>query len=172
MVSSMTPATAQDLNIREEPYRDGGPRGWPWIARMGVAYFEEKGEYVLVTQYGAGLLFVVSDNPAVPFKWHHRKDMTTTIGNPNTGDQTVFNDEGTGKSYLVYSYGRGRNRIYISEIGRKDFASKIKRANSDWTTIELTGIKVSGNKVEIGFRAEGEANAFRRVDDVSLVRSK
>lgn len=105
---------------REEAYMNGGPRGWPWIARLGVAYFEDTDEYVMVTQYGAGIFFAVADSPAGPFKWHRRKDMTETIGTPNTGDQTVFTDEDTGKSYLVYSYGKGRNRIYISEIGRKD----------------------------------------------------
>lgn len=104
---------------REEAYKNGGPRGWPWIARLGVAYFEETEEYVMVTQYGAGILFAVADKPAGPFEWHRRKDMTETIGTPNTGDQTVFTDVDTGKSYLVYSYGKGRNRIYISEIGRK-----------------------------------------------------
>lgn len=104
---------------REEAHKNGGPRGWPWIARLGVAHFKDQGKYVMVAQYGAGVLFAVADKPAGPFKWHHRKDMTETIGTPNTGDQTVFTDDETGKSYLVYSYGKGRNRIYISEIGLK-----------------------------------------------------
>lgn len=42
------------------------------------------------------------------------------IGTSNTGDQTVFTDDATGKSYLIYSYGNGRNKIYVSEIGVKD----------------------------------------------------
>jgi hypothetical protein len=37
--------------------------------------------------------------------------MTSIIGTPNTGDQTVFTDPDTGKSYLCYSYGKGRSRI-------------------------------------------------------------
>ena len=41
-------------------------------------------------------------------------------GTSNTGDQTVFTDEDSGISYLVYSYGRGRHIIYISEIGVKE----------------------------------------------------
>lgn len=101
----------------EEAHKNGGPRGWPWIARLGVAYFEEAEKYVMVAQYGAGILFAVADKPTGPFEWHQRKDMTESIGTPNTGDQTVFTDEDTGKSYLVYSYGKGRNKIYISEIG-------------------------------------------------------
>jgi hypothetical protein len=39
------------------------------------------------------------------------------IGTPNTGDMTVFTDPDTGKSYLCYSYGKGRSKIYLSEIG-------------------------------------------------------
>lgn len=46
--------------------------------------------------------------------------MMDMIGTTNTGDQTVFTDEDSGKSYLVYSYGKGRNKIYLSEIGVKD----------------------------------------------------
>lgn len=42
------------------------------------------------------------------------------IGTTNTGDQTVFTDEDNGKSYLIYSYGQGRNKIYVSEIGIKN----------------------------------------------------
>jgi len=42
------------------------------------------------------------------------------IGTSNTGDQTVFTDEDNGKSYLIYSYGKGRNKIYVSEIGVKE----------------------------------------------------
>lgn len=108
-----------DALTREESRKNGGPRGWPWLGRLGVAYNEEEEKYVMIIQYGAGILFAVADEPAGPFEWHRRKDMTDTIGTPNTGDQTVFNDD-DGKSYLVYSYGRGRNKIYISEIGLKE----------------------------------------------------
>ena len=103
----------------EETRKNGGARGWPWLGRMGVAYIKEAGKYVMIIQYGAGILFAVADEPTGPFEWHHSKDMTDTIGTPNTGDQTVFTDKDTGKSYLVYSYGRGRNKIYISQIGLK-----------------------------------------------------
>jgi len=90
------------------------------MGRLGVAYIKEAEKYVMIVQYGGGVLFVVADQPTGPFEWHQRKDMTETIGTSNTGDQTVFTDEDTGKSYLVYSYGKGRNKIYISEIGLKD----------------------------------------------------
>lgn len=95
-----------------------GGRGWR--GRMGVAYVKEANMYVLIIQYGAQVLFANSDSPLGPFKKDHVKNMKDWIGTTNTGDQTVFTDEDTGKSYLVYSYGQGRNKIYISEIGVKN----------------------------------------------------
>jgi hypothetical protein len=73
-----------------------------------------------VVQHGNKVLFAVSDSPTGSFKWHQEISMVSMIGTSNTGDQTVFTDEDTGKSYLVYSYGQGRNKIYVSEIGVKD----------------------------------------------------
>lgn len=88
-----------------------------WVGRLGVAYIPEKQEYSLIVQCGSGVLFTASDKPNGNFRWSWKKDMTSLIGTSNTGDQTVFTDEDTGRSYLIYSYGRGRNKIYISEIG-------------------------------------------------------
>ena len=108
-----------DVLTGEDASQNRERPGWGWLGRLGVAYVEEAGQYVLIIQKGNGVLFTVADRPTGPFKWQHRKDMTDVIGTPNTGDQTVFTDDETGKSYLVYSYGRGRNKIYISEIGLK-----------------------------------------------------
>jgi hypothetical protein len=87
---------------------------------LGVAYVKELKKYALLTQLDNSVLIALSDAPTGPFKWHQRLNMTERIGTPNTGDQTVFTDEDTGISYLVYSYGRGRNKIYLSEIGVKN----------------------------------------------------
>jgi hypothetical protein len=91
-----------------------------WIGRLGVAYIKELKKYALVVQYGNSVLIALSNTPTGDFEWHKQIDMTEMIGTPNTGDQTVFTDEDTDKSYLVYSFGRGRNKIYVSEIGVKD----------------------------------------------------
>lgn len=91
-----------------------------WMGRMGVCYLPEIRRYVLAIQCGNGVLFASSERPEGPFRWEWKKDMTKTIGTPNTGDQTVFTDPDSGKSYLVYSYGRGRSKIYVSEIGIVD----------------------------------------------------
>ncbi len=89
-----------------------------WTGRMGVARLTDDGTYALFIQHGNGVLIATSASPLGPFEWHRRIDMTSRIGTPNTGDQTVFTDPDTGISYLIYSYGRGRNRQYISRIGR------------------------------------------------------
>ncbi|TCD05639.1 beta-xylosidase [Pedobacter frigidisoli] len=94
--------------------------GKTWVGRLGVAYLKELKKYAMFVQHGNQVLITTSDAPNGQFKWHQRINMEPMIGTSNTGDQTVFTDEDTGKSYLVYSYGRGRNKIYISEIGVKN----------------------------------------------------
>ncbi len=91
-----------------------------WVGRLGVAYVNELQKYAMFVQHGKEVLIAVSDSPTGTFTTHQHINMEPLIGTSNTGDQTVFTDEDTGKSYLVYSYGRGRNKIYISEIGIKD----------------------------------------------------
>ncbi len=100
----------------DEVYGDSDRR-WGWLGRMGVAYVEEADQYVLIIQHNARVLFAVADSHLGPFEVSHHKSMEDWIGTSNTGDQTVFTDEDTGKSYLVYSYGQGRHKIYLSEIG-------------------------------------------------------
>ncbi|PRY55136.1 glycosyl hydrolase family 43 [Arcticibacter pallidicorallinus] len=93
---------------------------WNWVGRLGVAFVKEIDQYAMFVQHGSEVLIALSDVPAGPFKWHQKISMLDRIGTTNTGDQTVFTDEDTGKSYLVYSYGRGRHKIYVSEIGMKN----------------------------------------------------
>lgn len=100
----------------EEVFKDGRRT---WVGRLGVAYIKELSKYALVVQHGAQVLFALGDSPTGQFKWHQRISMKEMIGTTNTGDQTVFTDD-NGKSYLIYSYGSGRNKIYVSEIGVKD----------------------------------------------------
>ncbi len=107
-------------NVLTRAELDKNYRRTGWVGRMGVAYLKELNKYALFIQHGNGVLVAVSNSPTGAFTWHQRIDMTEMIGTSNTGDQTVFTDEDTGKSYLVYSYGQGRNKIYVSEIGAKD----------------------------------------------------
>ncbi len=95
--------------------------GWAyWVGRLGVAYVKESKKYALFVQYNDNVGVYTCDTPTGNFQKHNQIDMTNIIGTPNTGDQTVFTDPDTGKSYLCYSYGKGRSRIYLSEIGLCD----------------------------------------------------
>lgn len=94
--------------------------GKTWVGRLGVAYIRELNKYAMFVQHGNQVLITVSDSPTGQFAWHQQISMQQMIGTTNTGDQTVFTDEDNGKSYLVYSYGKGRNKIYVSEIGVKN----------------------------------------------------
>ncbi len=107
-----------------------------WVGRLGVAYMEDTRTYALFVQHECAdpgnvldspdaendqvskqVLVLTSDTPDGTFTWNQRINMYDyTGGTSNTGDQTVFTDEGTGKDYLVYSYGRGRGKMFLSEI--------------------------------------------------------
>ena len=103
---------------REELSNQGGRT--TWLGRLGVAFIKELNKYAMFVQHGNGVLIAVANSPTGPFTWHQKISMKEMIGTPNTGDQTVFTDEDNGKSYLIYSYGSGRNKIYVSEIGVKE----------------------------------------------------
>ncbi len=96
------PETEQDDATKTKDYPD--------VAKEGSGEFN--GQY-----YSKQVLVLTSDTPTGQFAWNQRINMYDyTGGTSNTGDQTVFTDEDTGKSYLVYSYGRGRNKMFLSEI--------------------------------------------------------
>jgi hypothetical protein len=106
--------------LTQEELRNHDAKAATWVERLGVAYVRELNKYAMFVQHGSQVLIAVSDSPAGRFSWHQQISMKDMIGTTNTGDQTVFTDEGSGKSYLVYSYGKGRNKIYVSEIGVKE----------------------------------------------------
>jgi hypothetical protein len=106
-----------DVLTKDEVIKNGKNS---WVGRLGVAYIKELNKYAMFVQHDKEVLIAVADKPTGEFKWHQKINMTNMIGTSNTGDQTVFTDEETGKSYLIYSYGSGRNKIYVSEIGVKD----------------------------------------------------
>ena len=106
-----------DVFTKEEAFKTVAKT---WVGRLGVAYIKELKKYAMFVQHGNQVLITTADSPIGQFTWHQRISMKDMIGTSNTGDQTVFTDEDSGKSYLIYSYGSGRNKIYISEIGVKD----------------------------------------------------
>jgi len=96
------------------------PSGKSWVGRLGVCYIKELKKYAMFVQHEKEVLITLSDSPTGEFVWHQKINMEKMIGTSNTGDQTVFTDEDTGKSYLIYCYGKGRDKIYVSEIGLKE----------------------------------------------------
>lgn len=102
--------------LSQDEIKGGKPRAG-WFGRLGVAYIDEIRQYALVAQHNNSVQISLSDSPTGPFRVQKHIDMKPMIGTPNTGDQTVFTDPDTGKDYLIYSYGQGRHRGYISEIG-------------------------------------------------------
>jgi hypothetical protein len=108
-----------DVLTRDELRKKDGERR-TWVGRLGVAYIKELKLYAMFVQHGSQVLITICNTPTGQFTWHQQISMKDMIGTTNTGDQTVFTDEDNGKSYLVYSYGQGRNKIYVSEIGVKE----------------------------------------------------
>lgn len=128
--------TEKDVSYREE--MEGVKASW--VGRLGVAKVGDT--YVMLVQHECDdpdnsldavsgykgtsvtdnwskqVLVLTSDSPTGKFEWNQRINMIpyTENGTSNTGDQTVFTDPDTGKSYLVYSYGVGRGTIWLSEI--------------------------------------------------------
>jgi Glycosyl hydrolases family 43 len=54
----------------------------------------------------------------------------------------------------------------------KTLTYSFNNENTEWRTIKIERIRTKNGKVEIGFIAEGAANAFCYVDDVLLVKTK
>ena len=102
-----------DVMVAED-IAPGGRCGW--VGRMGVCYVAEAKEYAMFIQHNNSVLIATAKSPEGPFTPYRHIDMTSRIGTPNTGDQTVFVDD-DGQGYLIYSYGRGRNKGYVSRIG-------------------------------------------------------
>lgn len=91
-----------------------------WVGRLGVAFIKELQIYAMFIQHDSLEFIATAKKPTGPFVFDRQINMRMLIGTPNTGDQSVFTDEDNGKSYLIYSYGKGRNKTYISEIGVKN----------------------------------------------------
>ncbi|HKJ43265.1 MAG TPA: hypothetical protein VKA27_14305, partial [Sunxiuqinia sp.] len=67
----------------------------------------------------------------------------------------------------------GFNKLEMyAKSGDNNFTIPIEKANDSWEIISIENVKVENNEVEIGFLADGEANAFCRVDDVTLVKNQ
>lgn len=100
----------------------------------------------------------------VPFKRKVFQVIESTPHVPLEDGQYVL------KAKIKNSLGFTQLRMYIT-INGKSRTLPVKGANPTWKTYTLPDIPVEAGKVELGFYAEGDADAWCLVDDVSLVRS-
>lgn len=91
-----------------------------WVGRMGVAYNENTGKYVLVSQKYPGIMFATSGTPEGPFKYEKLLENVPYFTNGSTGDQTLFQDD-DGKAYLICSSAEGRQYLYVAPLRESDF---------------------------------------------------
>ncbi len=129
----------------EDVYNESIMKGNPaaWVGRLGVTKLSD-GTYALLVQHECSdednsidnanrgntgeetdgwskqVLIMTADAPNGHFTWNNRINMKSYIGTTNTGDQTVFVDPATGKGYLLYSYGKGRGKMYLSQVVKGD----------------------------------------------------
>jgi len=48
----------------------------------------------------------------------------------------------------------------------------IPATNGEWQSLDSTEVEVKGGRIEVGFRAEGEAGARLLVDDVEMKKKQ
>ncbi|MFH8252986.1 family 43 glycosylhydrolase [Microbacterium sp. B2969] len=127
-----------------------------WLGRIGVAYNENTGKYVLVIQMAqdkfpdpdgqAGVLLLQGDSPTDDFEFGNVQKRIVNSPTDATGDQTVFSDD-DGNDYLIFSNSSGRARAFVSKL-----------AESDSLSIEPA--------VQIGYNPQGrEGNAMFEFED-------
>ncbi|MBA4318850.1 MAG: beta-xylosidase, partial [Flavobacterium sp.] len=60
--------------------------------------------------------------------------------------------------------------MYATSNG-KTLKCRITEENTTWKTIQIEGIVIKNDKIEIGFLADGSAKAFCYIDDISLLKN-
>jgi hypothetical protein len=65
---------------------------------------------------------------------------------------------------------KGFSKLEMYAASNKTFKYSITEENANWKTIQIENIKINNGKIEIGFLAEGAANSFCYVDDISLLK--
>ena len=108
--------------------------------------------------------------PTGPFVVHKHIDMKPLIGTSNTGDQTVFTDEDTGKDYLIYSYGKGRHISITSAGKRQVLRLKDFKTDDRWHQAQMC-VTIGRGDALLTIHARGKAMAQCLINDVCLVKA-
>ena len=90
-----------------------------WVGRLGVAYNENTGKYVLVVQGPGGVVFLRGDSPTDTFVGAAVQAQITNSPTAATGDQTIFTDD-DGEDYLIFSNSSGRAHTFVSKLRDSD----------------------------------------------------
>ena len=94
-----------------------------WVGRLGVAYNENTGKYVLATQAYVGgehgVLLLQGSTPTSNFTYGYFQGQVVNSPTTGTGDQTVFTDE-DGTDYLIFSNREGRSRGFVAKFRESD----------------------------------------------------
>lgn len=103
-----------------------------WLGRMGVAYNENTGKYVLAIQMAqdkfpdpdgqGGVLLLQGDSPTDDFEFGNIQKRIVNSPTDATGDQTIFTDD-DGNDYLIFSNSSGRARAFVSKLAESDSLS-------------------------------------------------
>ncbi len=91
-----------------------------WVGRVGAAHNPNTGKYVLVAQYGSGLMFGTSSTPTGHFTLAGTQSSIQNVVNGMSGDQSVFVDD-NGTAYLVFSNVSGRSHLYVAKLRSSDY---------------------------------------------------
>ena len=63
------------------------------------------------------------------------------------------------------------NELYMyAKVGNETRRAEMPYSDSKWHEVVIEDLQVSGGQVEVGFYADGKANAWCHIDEVSLVR--
>ena len=76
--------------------------------------------------------------------------------------------------YTFKGYAKGggtfnESYFYVKGFGGEDKSVSIDKTGGDWKEFTITGIEVINGKCQVGIYSDGKANAWIRVDDLSLI---
>jgi len=91
-----------------------------WVGRVGAAHNPNTGKFVLIAQYGSGLMFGTSSTPTGHFTLAGTQSSISNVVNGMSGDQSVFVDD-DGTAYLVFSNVSGRSHLYVAKLRSSDY---------------------------------------------------
>ncbi|KDN55577.1 glycosyl hydrolase family 43 [Flavobacterium seoulense] len=98
-------------------------------------------------------------------------DFTRVITQQISSSPYVILEDGIYTLTARIKNSKGFNELKIyANTGDVDYKFNIETENSSWTSIQIPNIAVKNGKITIGFFADGMANAFCLVDDVTLVK--